>query len=100
MLEIMLQIVDNHMSESTSQQYAEEYVKHKIVEMFFKKCLQTGESLSEYIFFADPIEKEISRQKCYDIEYPIPIDINRSDRKCNHDYTSIDKMIKGFQPIK
>jgi len=46
--------------------------------MFLEKGLQTGKSLSEYIFFGDPIEKKISRQKSDEIEDAVSVDIKRT----------------------
>jgi hypothetical protein len=73
------------MTQSSSQKNSQEYTKHEIIDIVLKKCLHAGKFGSEYVFFCNPMKKEISRQKCDKVKYPISIDINSTDRKRNHD---------------
>lgn len=78
MLEIILQIIDDHMTQPSTDQHAEKYAEHEVVEVLFEKSLQTREFRSENILFGDPIEEKISREKCDEIEYAIPVNIERT----------------------
>lgn len=89
MLEIIREIIDNHVSQSSSYQYTEENEEYKVVEIFLEKCLQSGELFSEYIFFAYPMKKKIRCQECNDIENAVSIDIYGTDRKCDHAFNII-----------
>lgn len=94
MLEVIVEIIDYNMSQSSSYEDAQEYAKHHIIKILLEKGLHTGKRLSENILFGDPIEKKISCQKRYDVEYPVSIDIERTDGKRYHDGNSTDKYIK------
>jgi hypothetical protein len=56
-----------------------------------EKGLQMRKGLSEYIFFSDPSEKKIADKKCHEVEYPVSIDIKRTDGKSDHTSTIMDK---------
>jgi hypothetical protein len=68
MLEIIVQIIDDHMTKSSSHQHSQKYANHEVIEMLLEKRLQAGKFCSEYILFRDPIEKKISRQKSDEVE--------------------------------
>jgi len=84
MLDIIMKVIDDHMTESSSEKDAEEYADDQVVEIFLQKGLQTWKSLSEYILFGYPIEEEIAYDKSDEIEDPVSIDIKRTDGKSDH----------------
>ena len=79
-----MKVIDDHMTESSSEKDAEEYADDQVVEIFLQKGLQTWKSLSEYILFGYPIEEEIAYDKSDEIEDPVSIDIKRTDGKSDH----------------
>lgn len=91
MLEIMLQIVDDYMPQSASQQYAEKDAQHEVVEMVLEKYLQTRKMCSEDILFYDPMKKQIPYSERDEIENAVSIDIQGSDGKRYHDFFTINK---------
>ena len=80
-----MKVIDDHMTESSSEKDAEEYADDQVVEIFLQKGLQTWKSLSEYILFGNPINKEISYDKRNEVEDAVSIDIKRTDGKCDHE---------------
>jgi hypothetical protein len=84
MLEIIAEIIDNHMTQSSSDKDTQKYANHKVIEMILEKSLQTRKFHSEYIFFGDPREEKISAYESDEIKYPVSIDIERTDGKCDH----------------
>lgn len=79
-----MQVIDNHMTESSSEKNAEEYADDQVIEILFQEGLQVRECLSEYILFGYPIEEEIAYDKSDEIEDPVSIDIKRTDGKSDH----------------
>ncbi len=101
MLQIITEIVDDHMSQSSSDEDTQKYANHEVIEMILEKGLQTGKFRSEYIFFDDPRKEKISYHKCDEIEYSVSIDIERTDGKCDHDHkTLINVRLGGRQMLR
>lgn len=91
MLEIILEIINNYVAQSSSHEYTQKHTKNKVINILLEKCLHTREFVSEYIFFGKSMEKKIARQKCDEIEDTISINIDWTEWKSDHKKYIINK---------